>query len=624
MTRHLALTGHKWSLGAGSILTDSPLIRLRIENALDRCAPPNGDDSKMSQNTVLATLLGTASIILCISPCAQAEGFDWGGDCSSGSDSFEHYVAQNDFVTVGTLPAGKRQVRIDLQSATDVDVQLIDATTGVEIIAWPNGLLAGANLASATYAGVTYRYSGYNGSGGQQGHEFIEVLGETNRNLVMKAFGYAAGSARVDYSWEAPEDCTDSGSGTFNQAISQNGITVVGDIPAGKSNVFVQLESVGGRDIDVQLYHGNTRLVVWDAGGNHGLLSGPSQESTTYAGMTLTYSGYNGRLGNPGLEFIRVAGTSSVPLQVKVFGYQSGTAKVDYSWGEQGTPIATTRPVPPPTYVAANGRIVAIGDLHGDYQATRRVLQLVGAMNSQNQWTGGGLIVVQVGDQLDRGDGERAIIDLLESLAEQSHAAGGAVYVLNGNHEVMNVDEDFRYVTSGGWAEFSNVVPSQLTQEIAAYPQHQRGRVAAFLPGGLYARILGEHNTAMVVGDTLFVHGGIHMNHVNHGLDTLNSSVQQWMKGYRSKPSILSGDASPIWSRRFSRNTDSSACAELETVLDAVGVSRMVVAHTVQSQGVNAACDGQVWRVDVGMSAHYGGSAAGLEIVGNYVTPVVD
>ena len=57
-------------------------------------------------------------------------------------------------------------------------------------------------------------------------------------------------------------------------------------------------------------------------------------------------------------------------------------------------------------------------------------------------------------------------------------------------------------------------------------------------------------------------------------------------------------------------------------VLDAVGVSRMVVAHTVQPQGINSACNGQVWRVDVGMSAHYGGSAAGLEIVGDYVTPI--
>jgi hypothetical protein len=246
----------------------------------------------------------------------------------------------------------------------------------------------------------------------------------------------------------------------------------------------------------------------------------------------------------------------------------------------------------------------------------------VGAINSQNQWIGGNLVVVQVGDQLDRGDGERAILDLLERLADEAHAAGGALYALNGNHEVMNVDEDFRYVTSGGWSAFSDISLSGAGSSVWNYPANQRGRVAAFLPGGPYARILGEHNTAMVVGDTLFVHGGIHPQHVQYGLETLNSAVQQWMKGYRSKPSILGGDSSPIWSRAYSQGTTSSGCSTLEAVLDAVGVSRMVVAHTVQSQGINSACNGQVWRIDVGMSAHYGGDEAGLEILGDYVTPI--
>lgn len=571
------------------------------------------------ERAFLACLVA-ASLLLC--PAAYADGFDWGDDCSSGNDSFQQYIAQNNTVVVGTIPAGKRSVRIDLQSSTDVDVQLIDAQTGTEIIAWPNGLMNGPGLESTTYAGATYRYSGYNGQGGQQGYEFIEVVGETNRNVVMRAFGYAAGQALVTYSWQAPEDCSQSGNGTFTQAIAANAIALVGHIPAGKPNVFVELEASGGRDIDVQLYHGNTRLVVWDTNGNHGLLSGAGQESTPYAGMTITYSGYNGHSGNPGLEYIRIAGDTTVPLTVKVFGYQSGTAKVDYAWGSGNATVPTTsRPIPPPTFVSANSRVVAIGDVHGDYQAARRVLQLVGAMNAQNQWVGGNLIVVQVGDQLDRGNGERAILDLFEVLADQAHAAGGGFYALNGNHEVMNVEEDFRYVTSGGWSEFSNIsVP--LTSKIASYPTYQRGRVGAFLPGGPYARILGEHNTTIVVGDTIFVHGGIHMSHVNYGLENLNASVQQWMKGYSAKPSILSGDTSPIWSRRYSSNTTASGCTELESVLDAVGVSRMVVAHTVQPDGINSACNGQVWRVDVGMSAHYGGSAAGLEILGNYVTPI--
>jgi hypothetical protein len=45
----------------------------------------------------------------------------------------------------------------------------------------------------------------------------------------------------------------------------------------------------------------------------------------------------------------------------------------------------------------------------------------------------------------------------------------------------------------------------------------------------------------------------------------------------------------------------------------------MVVGHTVQS-AANPDCDGKVWRMDVGMAAHYGGSPAALEISGQTVT----
>ena len=171
---------------------------------------------------------------------------------------------------------------------------------------------------------------------------------------------------------------------------------------------------------------------------------------------------------------------------------------MNYVWGHSSSTLAP-RPIPPPTYLTDAPRIVAIGDLHGDFTATVRVLRLVGAIDSQNQWIGGKLVVVQVGDQLDRGDGERSILDLLETLADQAHVAGGAIYVLNGNHEVMNVEQDFRYVTDGGWREFSNTPLDEASPEVWSYPEQQRGRVAAFLPAGPYARILGGHNTVCLL-----------------------------------------------------------------------------------------------------------------------------
>src|SRR4051812_8948477 len=69
-----------------------------------------------------------------------------------------------------------------------------------------------------------------------------------------------------------------------------------------------------------------------------------------------------------------------------------------------------------PAGLPAPERLVAIGDLHGDLDATRAVLRLAGAIGDGDRWIGGKLVVVQTGDQLDRGDGERAILDLFDRL----------------------------------------------------------------------------------------------------------------------------------------------------------------------------------------------------------------
>ena len=59
-------------------------------------------------------------------------------------------------------------------------------------------------------------------------------------------------------------------------------------------------------------------------------------------------------------------------------------------------------------------------------------------------WIGGDTVVVQLGDILDRGDAEIATFMLLRQLGRQAERAGGAVHVLNGNHESLNVCGDFR------------------------------------------------------------------------------------------------------------------------------------------------------------------------------------
>ena len=293
-------------------------------------------------------------------------------------------------------------------------------------------------------------------------------------------------------------------------------------------------------------------------------------------------------------------------------------------------PVATRSAVPTgatPSYRYPEAeRIVAIGDLHGDFAAARRVLRLAGAIDAQDRWRGGKLVVVQTGDQLDRGDGERAIVELLVRLHTEAWQAGGAVHALIGNHETMNVRGDFGYVTPGGYADFRTTpIPKSMRPEIKAridrLPTAIRGRAAAFFPGGLYAKHLSKGQVAIQVGQTLFVHGGLNPEHVRYGIDRLNAETQAWMRGERvDPPAILRGSDAPTWTRLYSRsNVSSQACQRLSSTLRTLGAKRMVVGHTPQKSEITSACNGQVWRIDVGLAAFYGARTQVLEIRGDQI-----
>jgi hypothetical protein len=250
---------------------------------------------------------------------------------------------------------------------------------------------------------------------------------------------------------------------------------------------------------------------------------------------------------------------------------------------------------PPVRAAAAAERIIAIGDLHGDLDVTRRALRLAGAIGADDHWSGGKLTVVQTGDVIDRGDSDREVLDLLERLRAEATRAGGALVALSGNHEIMNVSGDFRYVSA---------------KSAAAFPDRAR----AFAPGGAYARLLAGWPVIAKLGDSVFVHGGLLPEHVQYGIDAINRDAAAWMRGEGPAPAILMRDDAPVWTRLYSNDPDDDACTRLERVLRAVGVARMVVGHTPQTRGISPACGEKVWRIDTGMSHAYGGPLQVLEI----------
>lgn len=242
-------------------------------------------------------------------------------------------------------------------------------------------------------------------------------------------------------------------------------------------------------------------------------------------------------------------------------------------------------------------RLVAIGDLHGDLEATRAVLRLAGAIDAKDAWAGGALVLVQTGDEIDRGDADRAILDLFERLTVEAKAAGGEVLALVGNHEVMNAQQDYRYVTPAGREAFG-----------------PEGRAAAFSPGGSYAKKLASRPVVVKVGDDVFVHGGVLPKHIAYGLDRANDETRDFFLGRGDAPRAVTQEDGLTWTRMYSAAPGPEECAVLDEALAKMGAKRMIVGHTVQRNGISPACGDKVFRIDTGMSKFYAGKIEALEI----------
>ena len=261
------------------------------------------------------------------------------------------------------------------------------------------------------------------------------------------------------------------------------------------------------------------------------------------------------------------------------------------------TRLASVVESPPEVPAQWPARVVAIGDLHADLPTTLSVLQLAGLVDEQGEWSGGETVFVQTGDQTDRGPDSKEVLELLMGLQGQAAAAGGQVIVLLGNHEVMNLGGDLRYVSPAAAQDFGSA----------------QAREQAFSAEGALGAWLRQRPMVAQVGDTVFVHGGITPRFAQMGVTGMNALASGVVSG--QLPGSQLGDDSPIWYRGYLQQD--GACQELERALDSLGLQRMVVGHTTQRTGrVAVGCGGRVLGIDTGISSHYGGHAAAVEFRG--------
>ena len=114
-------------------------------------------------------------------------------------------------------------------------------------------------------------------------------------------------------------------------------------------------------------------------------------------------------------------------------------------------------------------RVVAFADVHGDFERLFDLLMDTEIIDEAGNWIGGSTHLVSTGDLVDRGPRSREVLDLLMKLQEQAPESGGQVIVTLGNHEVMNIQNDLRYVSREEYAAFRN------SEQDAAYPAQPPG-----------------------------------------------------------------------------------------------------------------------------------------------------
>lgn len=345
-------------------------------------------------------------------------------------------------------------------------------------------------------------------------------------------------------------------------------------------------------------------------------------------------------------------------------------------------------------------RLVAIGDVHGAYAEFVGILQKTGLIDSGRRWTGGAAVLVQTGDLIDRGARARDCLELLMDLERQAARQNGRVIALLGNHEVMNLMGDLRYVSTDDFHAFATPMSPRVRDEM--YDEFRRfeagrnrrlGRPSppdnydarqqwtgqyrrgffeyrdAFGPRGRYGRWLRQHDAAVQLGNTLFLHAGLSPAIEIESIDALNRRVRAEMEAFDAlwqrlsekkiiwrymkldeataavseelnamqssrrpadpatvedmtrflafQKSLLMSPAGPLWYRGYAELSEDKLPEEFGPLLDRLKIDHVVVGHTpTTSRRIVPRFGQRILLIDTGMMSAYQGRASALEMQG--------
>ena len=217
--------------------------------------------------------------------------------------------------------------------------------------------------------------------------------------------------------------------------------------------------------------------------------------------------------------------------------------------------------------------IIAISDIHGQHDTFVKLLKNYNIIDSKYNWIFGTGHLVIVGDILDRGSKVTESLWLMYKLEQQAKKLGGKVHFLLGNHELMILNNDTRYVNEKyiATAKLMGTTYSQLFTD------------STFLGKWLHSKPI-----IITINDILFVHAGISPDFLNYGftIEKTNRIFYNQIIGKswetilpNSSLSFMMRNKGPIWYRGYFESpyiTDS----QVNSILRYFKTNHIVVGHT--------------------------------------------
>lgn len=245
-----------------------------------------------------------------------------------------------------------------------------------------------------------------------------------------------------------------------------------------------------------------------------------------------------------------------------------------------------------PDTLPVPARWAAVSDIHGQAALLLSLLKAHKIVDAANRWSFGKNVLVVTGDVFDRGDTQTESLWALYRLAREAQAVGGSVQVLLGNHETMVLSGDLRYLH----AKYAPVAALL-----------DRNFPALYGADTELGRWLRTRASVLKLGDTLFLHGGLHPAFMSKAPDlaALNAKIRNHLGQPRAERQAdaeaawLYGRDGPLWYRGYFMAPRATS-AEVDAQLAHFAVKRIVVGHTTRKE-ITSLYGGRVIGIDAGL-----------------------